>query len=304
VVADLVPAQTGIPNPAPGSMAAQSLASLPMAAGIGLRSPHLALVREQGPACPWFEVHSENWFSAGGPALAVLDRIRRDYPLSLHGVGLSLGGADDLCRRHLGQLKALVERVLPAAVSEHLCWSAIGGRWLNDLLPLPYSREALDRVCHHVDLVQETLRRPILVENVSSYLRLLPEDMPEWVFVAEVVRRTGCGLLLDVNNIHVSACNHGFSAETFLEGIPVAAVAEIHLAGYEETEGLLVDTHSRPVWPAVWDLYARALDRFGPVPTLIEWDQDIPAFAVLQVEAAKAQRLLDLAGEVRHACAA
>lgn len=294
MVADLVPA------PAPRGMAAQSLASLPLAAGIGLRSPHLALVREQGPACPWFEVHSENWFSAGGPALAVLDRIRRDYPLSLHGVGLSLGGADDLCPRHLGQLKALVERVQPAAVSEHLCWSAIGGRWLNDLLPLPYSREALDRVCDHVDQVQETLGRPILVENVSSYLRLLPEDMPEWVFVAEVARRTGCGLLLDVNNIYVSACNHGFSADEFLAGIPVSAVAEIHLAGYEETDGLLVDTHSRPVWPAVWDLYALALARFGPVPTLIEWDQDIPAFSTLQAEAAKAQALLDIASESSH----
>ena len=304
MVVDPVPVPSGVLDRATSSAVARTHATLPLAAGIGLRSPHLPLVREQGPACPWFEVHSENWFSAGGPALVVLDRIRRDYPLSLHGVGLSLGGADDLCLGHLEQLKALVDRVQPAAVSEHLCWSAIGGRWLNDLLPLPYSREALDRVCDHVDQMQEFLGRPILVENVSSYLRLLPEEMPEWTFVAEVARRTGCGLLLDVNNIYVSACNRSFSADEFLAGIPVSAVKEIHLAGYEETEGLLVDTHSRPVWPAVWDLYARALDRFGPVPTLIEWDQDIPDFAMLQAEAAKAQALLDIALESRHVHAA
>lgn len=312
MVADLVPARRGISGLALNGKAAQSLASLPVAAGIGLRSPHLALVREQRPACAWFEVHSENWFSAGGPALAVLDQIRRDYPLSLHGVGLSLGGADALSRDHLGRLKALVDRVQPAAVSEHLCWSAIGGRWLNDLLPLPHSHEALDRVCDHVDQMQEFLGRQILVENVSSYLRLLPEEMPEWAFVTVVARRTGCGLLLDVNNIYVSACNHGFDAEEFLAGIPSAAVAEIHLAGYEETDGLLVDTHSRPVWPAVWDLYVKALERFGPVPTLIEWDQDIPAFAILQTEAATAQALLNQAGakpidlleEHHHACVA
>jgi uncharacterized protein (UPF0276 family) len=304
MVVDPVPVLSGVFDRATSSAATRTHTALPLAAGIGLRSPHLPLVREQGPACPWFEVHSENWFSAGGPALAVLDRIRRDYPLSLHGVGLSLGGADDLSLDHLDQLKALVDRVQPAAVSEHLCWSAIGGRWLNDLLPLPYSREALDRVCNHVDRMQEVLGRPILVENVSSYLRLLPEEMPEWIFVAEVARRTGCGLLLDVNNIYVSACNHGFSADEFLAGIPVSAVAEIHLAGYEEMEGLLVDTHSRPVWPAVWDLYVRALSRFGPVPTLIEWDQDIPDFATLQAEAAKAQALLDIALESHHVCVA
>jgi len=298
MVADLVSCA------ATASQLSPALSRLPLAAGIGLRAPHLGLVREQAPACAWFEVHSENWFSAGGPALAVLDQICRDYPLSLHGVGLSLGGADDLCAEHLGQLKALVDRVQPAAVSEHLCWSAIGGRWLNDLLPLPYSREALQRVCDHVDQVQETLGRPILVENVSSYLRLLPEDMPEWVFVAEVAARTGCGLLLDVNNVYVSACNHGFCAEDFLAGIPRHAVAEIHLAGYEESDGLLIDTHSRPVWPAVWDLYAQALGRFGPVATLIEWDQDIPPFATLQAEAARAQALLDAALETPHVRAA
>ncbi|MFZ2267982.1 MAG: DUF692 domain-containing protein [Azonexus sp.] len=278
----------------------QPAVSLPVQAGLGLRAPHLQQVRQQQPAVAWFEVHSENYFVAGGPALAGLEAIRENYPLSLHGVGMSLGGADDLDRDHLRQLKALAERIQPAAISEHLCWSAIGGRWLNDLLPLPYTRQALERVCAHVEQVQETLGRSILVENVSSYLRFLPEDMPEWAFVAEVAKRTGCGVLLDVNNIYVSACNHGFAAADFLAGIAVGSVGEIHLAGYETVDGLLIDTHSRPVYPAVWELYRAALERFGPLPTLIEWDQDIPDFAVLQGEAAQAQEYLDAAAEVRH----
>ncbi|MBS1159813.1 MAG: hypothetical protein H6R15_2232 [Proteobacteria bacterium] len=278
--------------------------SLPISAGLGLRAPHLRQVRQEMPAIAWFEVHSENYFVSGGPALAVLEEIRQNYPLSLHGVGMSLGGADDLDRDHLRQLKALAARIQPAAISEHLCWSAIGGRWLNDLLPLPYTREALDQVCRHVEQVQETLGRAILVENVSSYLRFLPEEMPEWTFVAEVAKRTGCGVLLDVNNIHVSACNHGFSAADFLAGIAVGSVGEIHLAGYEEVDGLLVDTHSRPVYPAVWELYRAALERFGPLPTLIEWDQDIPSLDILQGEAATAQNYLDTVTEARHVRAA
>ena len=220
--------------------ARQPAVSLPVQAGLGLRAPHLQQVRQEIPAIAWFEVHSENYFLAGGPALAVLEEIRGNYPLSLHGVGMSLGGADDLDRDHLRQLKALAERIQPAAVSEHLCWSSIGGRWLNDLLPLPYTRQALARVCAHVEQVQEALGRSILVENVSSYLRFLPEDMPDWAFVAEVAKRTGCGVLLDVNYIHVSACNHGFAAADFLAGIAVGSVGEIHLAGYEEVGGLLM----------------------------------------------------------------
>lgn len=278
--------------------------TLPIQAGIGLRSPHVKRVLDERPPVSWFEVHSENYFASGGPVLATLDAVRGHYPVSLHGVGMSLGGADDLDRGHLRRLKSLVDRIEPAAVSEHLCWSAIGGRWLNDLLPLPYTREALDRVCGQIDRVQDFLGRPILVENVSSYLRLLPEDMPEWVFVAETARRTGCGLLLDVNNIHVSAVNHGFAAEDFLSAIPVAQVKEIHLAGYEETDGLLIDTHSRPVHPEVWALYRAALERFGPVPSLIEWDQDIPELELLMAEAAKAQACLDALEERTHALAA
>ncbi|RTL50948.1 MAG: DUF692 domain-containing protein [Rhodocyclaceae bacterium] len=285
------------------SASRSTAASLPRRAGLGLRTPHLQQVLREGPDTAWFEVHSENYFADGGPTLAALDAVRQSYPLSLHGVGMSLGGADDLDGNHLRRLKNLVRRIEPAAVSEHLCWSAIGGRWLNDLLPLPYTGEALDRVCAHVQQVQDTLGRTILVENVSSYLRFLPEDMTEWDFVAAVVRRTGCGILLDVNNIHVSACNHGFDPADFLAAMPADAVAEIHLAGYEEVDGLLVDTHSRPVYPAVWALYRDALTRFGPVPTLIEWDQDIPAFEVLTAEAARAQTYLDAVSR-DHALAA
>ena len=274
---------------------------LPLKAGVGLRAPHLAQVRRDLPSVAWFEVHSENYFSDGGPALQALEEIRAQYPLSLHGVGMSLGGADDLDREHLRRLKNLAARIEPAAISEHLCWSAIGGRWLNDLLPLPYTHEALTTVCDHVDCVQEQLGRMILLENVSSYLRFLPEEMPEWAFIAEVARRTGCGILLDVNNIYVSARNHGFDAADFLAGIPREAVAEIHLAGYEESDGLLIDTHSRPVYPAVWELFRQTLRRFGAVPTLIEWDQDIPAFEVLLHEAAQAQGYLDAEQESRHA---
>lgn len=278
--------------------------SLPLRAGIGLRAPHHGQVLETRPDVAWFEVHSENFFVDGGPALATLEAVRRDYPLSLHGVGMSLGGADDPDPDHLRRLAFLIDRIEPAAVSEHLCWSAIGGRWLNDLLPLPYTHEALDRVCAHIDQVQNTLARAILVENVSSYLHFLPDEMPEWAFIAELARRTGCGILLDVNNIHVSARNHGFDAAEFLNGIPAGTVHEIHLAGYEAMDGLLIDTHSRPVYPEVWQLYRSALDRFGPQPTLIEWDQDIPELGVLLAEAGKAQACLDELMEAGHALAA
>jgi uncharacterized protein len=275
--------------------------ALPKAAGVGLRAPHVKRVLEEAPDVAWFEVHSENYFVSGGPALATLEAVRQRYPLSLHGVGMSLGGADAIDRAHLRRLKHLVDRFEPGAVSEHLCWSAVGGRWLNDLLPLPYTREALDRVCAHVDEVQTVLGRTILVENVSSYLRFLPEEMPEWTFVAEVARRTGCGLILDVNNVYVSASNHGYSAWDFLAGIPLGTVKEIHLAGYEEVDGLLIDTHSRPVFPAVWSLYADALARFGAMPTLIEWDQDIPELEALLAEARTAQQHLERLEARSHA---
>ena len=263
------------------------------AAGVGLRSPHIRKVRSERPAIPWLEVHSENYFADGGPAVAALDDLRTDYPLSLHGVGMSLGSADPLDRAHLAKLARLAARVEPALVSEHLCWSGIGGRHFNDLLPLPYTEEALAHVVARVGEVQDALGRDILVENVSTYLAFAEATIPEWEFVAELARRSGCGVLLDVNNIHVNAVNHGFDPDRYLAAIPADKVAEIHLAGFDRSGDYLIDTHGAPVAPEVWALYARAIARFGPRPTLIEWDLDIPEFEVLAREAATAQAILD-----------
>lgn len=286
------------------------MSELPAQAGIGLRAPHYSEVLAAWPDIAWLEVHSENFFVSGGEALRVLDAVRQRCPVSLHGVGLSLGSSDQLNLEHLRKLKALIERVQPAAVSEHLCWSSIGGRYLNDLLPLPYSQEALAGVCERIRQAQDFLGRRIMIENVSSYVRFKGATMPEWEFIAEVARRSDCDILLDVNNIFVSASNHGFSALDYLRAIPGERVGEIHLAGYETDEGepadedFLVDTHSRPVSDAVWTLYAQALKRFGPKPTLIEWDNDIPALSVLLAEAGKAQALLDVGEERLHVRAA
>ena len=267
--------------------------ALPKAAGIGLRSPHIAEMEARRPAIAWLEVHSENYFVDGGPTLATLQRLRRDYPVSLHGVGLSLGSTDALDRSHLAKLQRLIERIEPALVSEHLCWSGVEGRCLNDLLPLPYTDEVLAHLCTRIDAVQEALGRTIALENLSSYLAFSGATMNEWEFVAAVARRTGCRLLVDVNNIYVSAINHGFDAETYLDAIPPAAVAEIHLAGFEQHDGVLIDTHSRPVAPEVWALYRKALQRFGPQPTLVEWDADIPSLDRLLEEAATAQAAIN-----------
>ncbi len=267
--------------------------TLPVSIGIGLRSPHVARVRAERPAIGWLEVHSENYFVDGGPAIASLEAIRRDYPISLHGVGLSLGSADGLDAGHLTRLKRLVRRIDPAAVSEHLCWSHVDGRHLNDLLPLPFTEEALTLVCERVDAVQDALARPLLVENVSAYLRFDHDAMSEWDFVAAVARRTGCKLLFDVNNVYVNAVNHGFDANIFLTAIPGDAVSEIHLAGFDARGACLIDTHGTPVAPPVWELYRAAITRFGPKPTLIEWDTDIPPLELLMDEAAKAQTILE-----------
>ena len=266
---------------------------LPVAAGVGLRTPHVAQVLGERPRIAWLEVHSENYFADGGPALAKLDRVRADYPLSLHGVGLSLGSSDALDLEHLAKLERLIKRVAPAAVSEHLCWGAIGGRHLNDLLPLPYTEEALAYVCRRVAEVQERLGRELLIENVSSYLGFADATIPEWEFVAAVATETGCRLLLDVNNIYVNAMNHGFDPHVYLAAIPVKSVAEIHLAGFDARGPCLIDTHSAPVAAPVWALYRGALERFGARATLIEWDTDIPELAVLLAEADKAQAMLE-----------
>jgi uncharacterized protein len=262
--------------------------------GIGLRTPHVRPMQDERPAIGWLEVHSENYYVDGGPGLAALLRLRSDYPLSLHGVGMSLGSTDPLDRAHLAKLRRLIERTEPALVSEHLCWSGVGGRALNDLLPLPYTEEALAHVCSRVAEAQEALGRELLVENVSTYLAFADATIPEWEFVAAVARRTGCKLLCDVNNIYVNSMNHGFDADAYLAALPAEAIAEIHLAGFDASGPCLVDTHGARVAPEVWALYGRALARFGAVPTLIEWDVDIPPFATLLAEAAKAQSMLEM----------
>ena len=266
---------------------------LPAAAGIGLRAPHVSGVLAQKPDVPFFEVHSENYYLDGGPALAALGRIRADYPLSLHGVGMSLGSADPLDGAHVEKFKTLIARVEPALVSEHLCWSGVGGRHLNDLLPLPYTEEALAQACARVSELQDCIGREVAIENVSSYLTFAESTIPEWEFVAALAQRTGCKLLLDVNNVYVNATNHGFDTDRYIATLPPQAVAEIHLAGFEEADGCLIDTHGAPVAPDVWALYERTIARLGPRPTLIEWDTDIPSFDVLQREAATAQRILE-----------
>jgi uncharacterized protein (UPF0276 family) len=261
-------------------------------AGIGLRTPHYQAIFDEAPGVSFLEVHSENFFGDGGQPLNYLARFRADYPISTHGVGLSLGSGDRLDPAHLRKLKRLVDAIDPALVSEHLCWGAVAGCHLNDLLPLPYTTEALDCVVAHVLETQDTLKRKILVENVSSYLQFNDSTIPEWEFVREVARRAGCGILLDVNNVYVNAVNHDFDPLIYLDAIPVGSVGEIHLAGFQDTGEILIDTHSAPVCDEVWALYEYAIARFGPVPTLIEWDTDIPALDVLLAEAGKANRIL------------
>jgi uncharacterized protein len=268
---------------------------LSVGVGVGLRAPHIAEVRGTRPAVPWFEVHAENYMS-GGPAVQALAQIRQDYPIALHGVGLSLGSADCLNARHLTRLKRLVNWLEPALVSEHVSWSVAGGVYLNHLLPLPYTEETLDIVCRHVEEVQTVLGRQLLVENPSNYLRFAVSSLPESEFLAEVVRRTDCGLLCDVNNIYVTSRNFGQDPVAYLQMLPAEAVKEIHLAGHTvndaDGQSILIDDHGSPVCEAVWDLFTLAVARFGPVPTLVEWDTNIPEFAVLIGEASKAGRIL------------
>ena len=270
---------------------------IPAAAGIGLRAAHHADFLAQRPATGWVEVHSENFFAAGGTPLGALLDVRSDYPVSLHGVGLSLGSADPLSEAHLESLARLVERVQPALVSEHLSWSSAGGRFLNDLLPMPCTEEALAHLCARIGAVQERLGRPILVENVSSYLEYERADMAEWEFLVALARKSGCGILLDVNNVYVSSVNHGFDARAYLAAIPADLVGEIHLAGHTDTqldgERFLIDSHNDVVCPAVWELYRETLARLGPVPTLIEWDLDLPPLDRLLDEAARAEACLE-----------
>jgi uncharacterized protein len=283
--------------------------SIPAKAGIGLRFQHHQTVIETRPDVPWLEVHIENYMGGGTP-LRYLEAIRNDYPISFHGVGLSLGSAEGLEIAHLERICRTVERIEPVLVSEHLSWSIVRGHYLADLLPLPMTEEALEIVCRHVDQAQTYLRRSILVENPSSYLRYRHSTIPEWEFLAAVAARTGCGILCDVNNIYVSACNGGWDPLVYIAALRPAAIGEIHLAGHSvrKLEGgvtLRIDDHSSRVIPEVWSLYAEALSRFGPVPTLIEWDTNVPPLEVLLDEAGRAATLLDRAQETpNHADAA
>lgn len=281
--------------PAQRSLSA-SRPALALPAGIGLRAEHSVEFLATQPEVGFIEVHAENYFGRGGRPLDLLRLARRDHALSLHGVGLSIGSTDPLCETHLQRLRELIAQLQPAFVSDHLCWSSHRGVYANDLLPLPLTEEALAHVVARVGRVQDRLGRTILLENVSSYFEYADSAMPEWEFLAEVARQSGCGILLDLNNIHVSAHNHGFDAATYLGRIPRQAVHEMHLAGHVRkrlADGeILIDTHSQPVCDAVWDLYDAALRRFGAVPTLIEWDSDLPPLATLLAEAAKADRRL------------
>lgn len=267
-------------------------------AGTSLKHEHLPSISADDTRGGFFEVHAENYMGAGGPPHHALAAIRRDYPVSLHGVCMSIGGPQPLDKTHLGRFKTLVDLYEPALVSEHLAWSTHATTYFNDLLPLPYTPSTLVRVADHIDQVQEMLGRPILLENPSTYVVFPQSTMSETDFIRELVRRTGCGLLLDVNNVFVSATNHGYSALAYLADFPLDHVGEIHLAGHAEQaddEGdlLLIDSHDGPVADAVWKLFDRVIGKCGPIPTLVEWDSDIPDWPVLKAEATAAQVILD-----------
>ncbi|RWK53708.1 DUF692 domain-containing protein [Mesorhizobium sp.] len=267
---------------------------IPQAAGIGLRSPHIAEMLSRRPSAGWLEVHAENYMGDSA-AVAALETLRRTYPLSVHGVGLSLGSASGVDRDHLERLRKVCVRFEPGLVSEHLAWSVADGAYLNDLLPLRYDEAALEIVANNIDLIQDILKRRILIENLSAYIEFSGSTMTEAEFLAELVKRTGCGLLLDVNNVYVSAHNLGFDAASFIDVLPAEAIGEIHLAGHAVNDvgddTVLIDDHGSRVPPAVWSLYAGAIEKFGPRPTLIEWDTDVPALDVLLGEAMWADML-------------
>jgi uncharacterized protein (UPF0276 family) len=259
--------------------------------GIGLRPPHYAAVIAERPPVDWFEVISENFMVEGGNPRRVLRQVRERYPVVLHGVSLSLGSVDPLDEAYLERLAALAAEVEPAWISDHLCWSSFGGHTGHDLWPLPFTEEALDHVVRRVSRVQERLGRRILVENVSSYVQFQASSLTEWEFLAALAERADCGLLLDVNNVYVSARNHGFSAHDFLAGIPPARVGQFHLAGHSDHGTHLLDTHDHPVCGPVWELYRAAVARFGGVATLIERDDHIPPLAEVVAESREAARI-------------
>ena len=271
--------------------------SLPARAGIGLKPEHFREILVTAPDIGFFEIHAENYMVDGGPFHHFLTRIRERYPLSIHGVGLSIGGEGPLDERHLDRLALLLDRYQPESFSEHLAWSSHGGAFLNDLLPAPYHAGTLARVCEHIDRVQDRLKRRMLLENPATYVEFAASTLAEPEFISEVVKRTGCGLLLDVNNVYVSCVNHHRNTHAYIRALPLDDVAQIHLAGFaqdEDADGapLLIDSHGAPVAQVVWELYCHVLDWVGPTPTLLERDNDIPAFPVLFAEAQQAERIL------------
>jgi uncharacterized protein (UPF0276 family) len=280
---------------------------IPAKAGIGLRFPHHQTVLERPPVVAFMEVHTENYMGGGAP-IRCLQAVRRNYPISLHGVGLSLGSAEGLDPVHLERIRRVAECIEPALMSEHIAWSVGGGNYLADLLPLPMTEEALAVVCRHVDQVQSALGRKILVENPSTYMQFRHSTIPEWEFMALVAAQTGCGILCDINNIFVSAKNHGWDPSTYVAALPPAAIGEIHLAGHSVREladgaTLRIDDHGSCVIDDVWSLYAEALRRFGPVPTLIEWDTNVPPLDTLVAQARHADALINSENELCHAVA-
>jgi uncharacterized protein len=256
--------------------------------GIGLRPKHFGRLLAERPPVDWMEAVSENYLAPGGRPVATLEKVRREVPVALHGVSLSIGSTDTLDRPYLAALRALVDRIQPAIVSDHLCWGRHGGRYAHDLWPLPFTEEALAHVVERVGQVQEAIGRQLLLENVSSYVAFRDSTMSEWEFIGEVARRADCGILLDINNIYVSARNHGFAAADYIAGVPADRIGQFHLAGHSDKGTYLFDSHDADVPQAVWDLYRMAVARFGPVPSLIEWDDHIPELDILVAESRKA----------------
>lgn len=277
--------------------AQRDIPRLPALPGVGYKPQHFDALRAAPGPVGWLEIHAENYMGDGGRPLAQLRALRADFPISVHGVGLSIGGAGPLDRDHLARLKHLVDWLEPASFSEHLAWSTHDGAFLNDLLPLPYTDATLTRVADHIDEVQSTLGRRMLLENPSSYLAFAESTWDETEFLAELARRTGCGLLLDVNNVFISATNLGYTPDAYLDTYPFQAVGEIHVGGHDEDTDdagrpLLIDSHGRETVDPVWDLLGRALARTGPAPVLVEWDTDVPDWPVLRAEAERAAALL------------
>lgn len=273
------------------------MTQLPARAGVGFKAEHAKDIFGNDPAVGWFEIHPENYMVAGGPRLAMLEELCTHYPVSMHGVGLSLGGGETLSENHLSDLKRLVDRFDPAMVSEHIAWSSHEGLYMADLLPTPMTKTSLDQLVQAIETVQDYIGRRILIENPTSYMPLPQNSIPELEFITEAARRSGCGLLIDVNNVYISAHNLGFDAKAFIDAVPGGLVGEIHLAGHEQDanpdDDVLIDTHSRPVADPVWALFDQLISRIGPRPTLIEWDNDVPGWDVLAAEAVLADQYLD-----------